>query len=166
MKKIALLLIALLFFFACTKSTIKKYGCAEPPLTGNLCVPNIFSPNGDGINDVLYVRLSDGTPSIDTMDFKILDGTGAILFYSSKADSGWDGSYNGKKKSGVYTYELKATLSNSQVIEYSGTVTCLAKSPNEYVVNDCANCRFDSQFDGHGNFDANLPSNEPKGVCE
>ncbi len=165
MRNLCLLLIVIVLLAACTKSTIKKYGCDELPLSGSICIPNIFTPNDDGINDVLYVRQSPGLPQIDTMVFRILDGTGAILFYSSDPAVGWDGSYNGKKKSGVYTIEIEATLVGGQIVEYSGTVTCMTKNPNEYVVDDCANCRFDNQFNGNGGFDSGLPTGEPNGVC-
>jgi gliding motility-associated-like protein len=166
MKKICTLILVIITLVACTKSTIKKNGCAKPPLTGNICLPNIFSPNGDGINDVLYVRQSPGFPQIDTLEFKILDGTGAYLFYSSDPAVGWDGTYNGKKKSGVYSCEIEATLTNGETIEFTGTVTCLAKTADEYVINDCTECRFDSQFNGQGNFDVNLPTYESAGICE
>lgn len=46
-------------------------------------VPNIFSPNGDGVNDIFM-------PGID---LQIFDRAGVILY---KGTEGWDGTYNGK----------------------------------------------------------------------
>jgi gliding motility-associated-like protein len=166
MKKIGLIILVIVSIVACTKSTIKKYGCAKPPLIGNICLPNIFTPNGDGINDILYVRQSTGLPQIDTLEFKILDGTGAYLFYTSDPAVGWDGSYKGKKKTGVYNCEIKATLTNGETVDFTGTVTCLTKTTEEFIISSCTECRFDSQFNGQGNFDADLPTYESASICE
>jgi gliding motility-associated-like protein len=165
MKKCFCILASLLVICGCTKSTIKKYGCSDPPLTGDICLPNIFTPNGDGVNDILLVRQSTGLPQIDTLTFMIKDASGTILFYSNDPAVGWDGSYNGKKKAGVYTCEVNARLTNDETIEFTGTVTMLPDLLNDYRVNDCSECRFGSQFSGHGDFDTDLPTNEPSDIC-
>lgn len=153
-------------FLACTKSTVEKYGCADPALTGAICLPNVFTPNGDGINDVLYVRTSTGFAQIDTIQFRIMDGAGSNLFVSTLPDVGWDGTYNnGKKKSGVYSWEIKATLTSGEQVEYTGTVTCLKDGISDYTVSNCTECRFDNQFNGQGGFDANLPTGEEGELC-
>jgi gliding motility-associated-like protein len=166
MKKSILFLLLLSPFFACTKSTVEKYGCAEPPLAGVICIPNIFTPNGDGINDVLYVRTSPGLAQIDTMQFRVMDGAGSNLFVSTLPAIGWDGTYNnGKKKTGVYSWEIKATLSSGEEVEYSGTVTLLEDGISDFTVSNCAECRFDAQFNGNGGFNETLPSGEPGSLC-
>ena len=166
MKRALIILLPLVLIIACTKSTIKKHGCSEPALSGTICLPNIFTPNGDGINDTLFIRESNGLPQVDSLIFKVLDATGSILFYGSDVKNGWDGTYNGKKKAGVYSCEISAWMSNGQLIEFSGTVTCLPDNPNDYIISQCADCRFDSQFDGQGGFDPTLPTGEPSDICE
>jgi gliding motility-associated-like protein len=151
---------------ACGKSTVKKHGCEDAPLTGALCLPNVFTPNSDGINDTLFVRHSSGYPVIDTMEFRVFDGTGSILFYSSDINQGWDGSFNNKKKTGVYSVELTATLIGGTTIEYNGTITCLTDGVSDYVVENCTQCSFDNQFDGAGGFNNTLPTGESSGLCE
>jgi gliding motility-associated-like protein len=166
MKKALYILFLFLTLFGCTKSTIKKNGCADPPLTGNLCLPNIFSPNGDGVNDTLFVRQSPGHPQIVGLEFKITDAVGTILFSSTDPKFGWSGSYNGAINSGLFKSEVHASMSNGESIDFNGTVTVLGDRPKTHLINQCSECRFDSQFDGNGGFDANLPTNETSAICE
>jgi hypothetical protein len=166
MKNTFCLLFLFLTMIGCTKSTIKKNGCADPPLTGSLCLPNIFSPNGDKFNDTLFVRQSPGLPQIVTLNFKITDAVGTIIFSSTDPKFGWSGSYNGAINSGIFKSEVFATMSDGQTIEFIGTVTVLGDRPKTHIINQCSECRFDSQFDGHGNFDAALPTNETSAICE
>lgn len=68
--------------------------------------PNIFSPNGDGSNDVFYVYSSTVT-QISTM--QIFDRWGGVIFETSNIEEGWDGRSNGKTvPDGTYVYFLKA----------------------------------------------------------
>ena len=91
----------------CTKSDtvlIKTYEfqCDDP----YLFVPNAFTPNGDGENDVLLVR----GPAIAEMVFRIYDRWGVLVFESFERPFGWDGTYKGKMMNpDVYDYYLKVT---------------------------------------------------------
>ena len=83
-------------------------------------VANIFSPNGDGLNDVLHVNGLTG----EDFNFRIYDRWGNILFETSDASTGWDGTANGKVvNSGeyVYTYSFKDNKDNT--IKGHGSVT-------------------------------------------
>jgi len=83
-------------------------------------VANIFSPNGDGLNDVLHVNGLTG----EDFNFRIYDRWGNILFETSDASTGWDGSSGGKiVNSGeyVYTYSFKDNKDNT--IKGHGSVT-------------------------------------------
>ncbi|MEO8066457.1 MAG: gliding motility-associated C-terminal domain-containing protein [Flavobacteriales bacterium] len=83
-------------------------------------LPDAFSPNGDGSNDVLYVR--GGT--IAGMEFAVYDRWGARVFSSTQREHGWDGNTNdAQSPSGVYLYTLQATLDNGDVIERTGNIT-------------------------------------------
>ncbi|RYZ51173.1 MAG: PKD domain-containing protein, partial [Sphingobacteriales bacterium] len=55
-------------------------------------VPTGFSPNGDGSNDVLYVR----GYSIQTLDFKVFNRWGEMVFETQDQSKGWDGTFKGK----------------------------------------------------------------------
>jgi gliding motility-associated-like protein len=58
----------------------------------SLDVPTAFSPNGDGVNDVVYV---DGWGIKKLLEFKIYNRWGELLFTSNDLKTGWDGKYNG-----------------------------------------------------------------------
>jgi len=89
----------------------------DPP---HVYVPNIFSPNGDGENDVLYVR----GESISFLDFVVYNRWGQKMFETSSQNKGWDGTYKGKPvPAGVYVYHLKVIYQNNNEFEYKGDVT-------------------------------------------
>lgn len=83
-------------------------------------IPDVFSPNGDGWNDVLYVR----GPTVVEMEFAVHDRWGKRLFASGSVDQGWDGTANGDRSaSGVYVYTLIARASDGTRIERTGNIT-------------------------------------------
>ncbi len=83
-------------------------------------VPNIFSPNGDGINDVLFV-LGEG---ISTLEFVVFSRWGEKLFESSSQSNGWDGTYKNKPLDpGVYVFYLDVTYTNGDKETIHGDVT-------------------------------------------
>ncbi len=55
-------------------------------------IPNAFSPNGDNINDVLFVR----SKFIESMELVIVNRWGQEVFRSTDQTIGWDGTYNGE----------------------------------------------------------------------
>ena len=81
-----------------------------------LFVPNIFSPNDDGQNDVFKPR---GTEPFG-YELRIYDRWGNLVFTSTEIDEGWDGKFRDKPmNSGVFVYYI---LSDDQVID-KGNVT-------------------------------------------
>jgi gliding motility-associated-like protein len=72
----------------------------------NVFVPNAFSPNGDGFND-LFMPYTSGCP-VQLFQMEIFDRWGGRVFYSEDASTGWDGMLNGKKaEQGVYVYLIR-----------------------------------------------------------
>ncbi len=88
-----------------TKSTlVKQYFSCPPELIG---VPNIFTPNHDGVNDILKMELSPSMSEIYT--FKVFNRWGALVFETEDFNEGWDGTNNGEVlPEGVYVYFLEA----------------------------------------------------------
>ncbi|MEO8405299.1 MAG: gliding motility-associated C-terminal domain-containing protein [Chitinophagaceae bacterium] len=85
-------------------------------------VPNVFTPNNDGKNDVLYVYSN----AIVSMQFLIFNQWGERIFISSAVSQGWDGSYKGRQQPmGVYAYVLKATLQNGSVVTKKGSINII-----------------------------------------
>lgn len=73
----------------------------------NLEMPNAFSPNGDGINDVYKAK--SGYQSLVDFHAYIFNRWGQKLFEWTNPDEGWDGTYKGKPvKDGVYFCLVKA----------------------------------------------------------
>ncbi len=95
--------------------TIPALGCND-----DLFVPNAFSPNGDGKNEILFVR---GT-SIRSMRFLIYNQWGEKVFESTNPAAGWDGKVSGKPQPvGVYMYVLRADMNDGTIINKKGSVT-------------------------------------------
>lgn len=104
--------------------TIKKEFC-DP----ELFLPNIFSPNGDGINDNFIVELK----SCKKLDYSIYDRWGSVLKRGSEDDLGnnyfhklilWDGnSKNLPFNEGVFFYVLDVISINNKVFRKSGFIT-------------------------------------------
>lgn len=95
---------------------------ATPNCTNDLFVPNAFSPNGDGKNDLLFVR---GT-QIRSLQFILFNQWGEKVFETTQQNAGWDGRVNGKAQPvGVYVYALKAILADGTVIQKKGSVTLI-----------------------------------------
>jgi gliding motility-associated-like protein len=70
-------------------------------------VPTAFSPDGDGLNEILNV-IGNDISNVD-FHFMIFDRWGEKVFDSTDRDKGWDGKYNGKPvPNGVYVWMLRA----------------------------------------------------------
>ncbi len=90
--------------------------------TQDLFVPNAFTPNGDGKNDILFVK---GT-TIKSMQLLIFNQWGEKIFESVKQEQGWDGSVGGKAQPvGVYVYILKVGHNNGKTQQLKGSITLI-----------------------------------------
>lgn len=85
-------------------------------------IPNAFSPNGDGENDVLSV-LGSG---IVSMHLVIYNRYGQKVFESSSQSYGWDGKHDGKDaNTGVFGYFLEYTLISGKSEMKKGNITLI-----------------------------------------
>lgn len=88
-------------------------------LTDQVFIPNTFSPNGDGLNDVLLVYGN----VIRGMQFTVFNQWGEKIFESKSQGTGWDGTYKGKPQpSGVYIYVARLTLNDGSVVDKKGSI--------------------------------------------
>lgn len=91
-------------------------------------VPNAFSPNEDGFNDVLEINFSDGLV-IQSFELAVFDKWGNKVFGSRDVNDYWDGRYNSRLlETGVYVYYINVSYiddfgEGEQVIK--GDVTIL-----------------------------------------
>jgi gliding motility-associated-like protein len=85
-------------------------------------IPDIFSPNGDGNNDVFRLR----GHGITNVEFLVYSRWGELVFSSKDINKGWDGTINGKPQpSGNYIYYIQASLNDGTVQELKGEVTLI-----------------------------------------
>lgn len=85
-------------------------------------VPNVFSPNGDGSNDVLRVR----GKGIEDMQFIIFNRWGEKVFETMDVSTGWDGTYNGEPMNlSVFVYVLKGKYKDGKLFDVKGNVTLM-----------------------------------------
>lgn len=88
----------------------------------DIFIPNAFSPNQDGFNDVLYVRSN----FIDNLEIIIYNRWGQEVFRSKDQNIGWDGTLNGEDLApDAYAYYLKANCINGETYTNKGNVSLL-----------------------------------------
>jgi gliding motility-associated-like protein len=94
----------------------------------DIFVPNTFSPNGDGSNDVLYVR-GKGLDRVKSL--RIFNRWGQVVFEQQNFPVndpvyGWDGKFKGSKPlPGVYVYQVEIFCENSEVISFEGNIALI-----------------------------------------
>ena len=94
----------------------------------NVFIPNAFSPNGDGTNDLFRIFSGQGVRSI--LDFKVFDRWGELVYEAQnlppKFPTGWDGSFKGKDmNTAVFTYLAQVEFLDDVIILFKGDVTLL-----------------------------------------
>lgn len=78
----------------------------------NIYVPNVFSPNADGLNDTFG---PSSNCDFITYDLQIYNRWGALVFQSSEVSNSWDGSFKGEHLTpDVFVYILEFSFSNGQ----------------------------------------------------
>ena len=93
---------------------------------GQVFIPNTFSPNADGANDVFFVR---GTNIYKVKQMSVFNRWGEIVFQKTSinandAGAGWDGRFNGQLLNpDVYVYMIEVICETGGVLLYKGNVT-------------------------------------------
>lgn len=141
-------LIFMPIFFSCKRQNIDKNCCASPPFifsseTAYLGIPNIFTPDGDGANDLLY-PIDSGLAGFE---FIVKDKFGKTLYSTNSSSFMWDGTYQSKTLNGVYEYELNATTLDGTSIEHIGNL-CIISEYKGSCIQHSSSCVFDLQWSG------------------
>jgi gliding motility-associated-like protein len=109
---------------------VKAVGCDESisaPVSAQLLpdgiyIPNAFTPNGDGLNDVLQVY----SYKIKEMTFMVFNQWGEKIYESRTPNVAWDGTYKGKPQpSGVYVYVARMVLTDGTVVQRKGSINLI-----------------------------------------
>ena len=83
-------------------------------------IPNIFSPNGDGENDVLCVEGA----CISDFTFQIFNRWGEKLFYTESLTDCWDGTHNNSPvNSGIVAFRISGNLIDGTSFKFGGNIT-------------------------------------------
>jgi gliding motility-associated-like protein len=89
---------------------------------GEMFVPNAFSPNGDGHNDVLKVN----GICLQNLSFMIFNRWGEKVFETIDQETGWDGTYKGEAmNTGVYVYRLEGKTYDGKAFSGKGNITLI-----------------------------------------
>lgn len=68
-------------------------------------IPNVFTPNNDGVNDFLLAKTSS---LVEKVEFKVYNRAGVLIFSTEDPRLNWDGTYKGKiVPAGVYFYDCE-----------------------------------------------------------
>ncbi|PBQ34394.1 hypothetical protein CNR22_22320 [Sphingobacteriaceae bacterium] len=86
-------------------------------------IPNIFTPNGDNVNDLFFLKSSN----LDKITMQVFDRWGNLVFdiQSASGNVSWDGKYESGKEAapGVYFYIIKANGKDGSKYDKKGTIT-------------------------------------------
>jgi gliding motility-associated-like protein len=105
--------------FPCeTSDSIKVVVTTLNPFGDGIYIPNVFTPNGDGVNDIFLVYGN----TIETMRLIIYNQWGQELFITTERQKGWDGLYKGSPSpTGRYSYALEVKTQSGTAITKAGS---------------------------------------------
>ena len=101
-------------------ATMERY--LEIYLNSTLFFPNVFSPNGDGLNDLF----GGVGVNIDEFHMTVFDRWGKEIFKSDNFSQLWDGKMNGRDvPEGVYVFYVNARMREGGEVNRAGSVTLI-----------------------------------------
>jgi len=91
--------------------------------TKEAAIPNAFSPNGDGLNDVFIPKLKLER-AYSTFEFRVYNRYGQMVYNTANMNSGWDGTYKGRpQEKGVYFYKIAILFLDGSIKNFDGELT-------------------------------------------
>lgn len=97
----------------------------------SIYIPNIFSPNNDGINDVFSIFFSDDSGIVNIISFQVYNQWGELMYNQANflprdGDIGWRGDFKESSiQSDVYVYKINIAFEDGSTHIISGEVTIL-----------------------------------------
>jgi gliding motility-associated-like protein len=117
-------------FDSCAAGSVDSFILGRNCICGKtLFLPNSFTPNGDGMNDIFYPR--SGIDIKEIKSFHVFNRWGELLFerdniLPNDASNAWDGSYNNDKpRPDVYVWVVEAMCESGELIQRKGSVTII-----------------------------------------
>jgi gliding motility-associated-like protein len=100
-----------------SKVTIKVHSC-EDTISSAIIIPNVFTPNNDGINDSFEIS----SKHLKEFSILIFNRWGQAIFRSTDPDFKWAGT---NSPEGIYYFRMNYTGSDNKPMENKGTVTLI-----------------------------------------
>lgn len=107
---------------------MNEYGCTDTAtmridILEQMLVPNAFTPNGDGLNDIFKIE-NIGYQGLSV--FQIFNRWGQLVFETLDGTKGWDGTFKSRPvEIGPYFYLIRLNMLDGSVREWKGTVQLL-----------------------------------------
>jgi gliding motility-associated-like protein len=107
----------------CTATASITIRVLNPPCNEeDIFLPNAFTPNDDGFNDILFVR----SQVVATIDLHIYNRWGQEVFQTNSTNIGWDGKYRGARLApDVFGYYMSGVCVNGRSFKFKGNITLL-----------------------------------------
>jgi len=147
-----ILTLAVTLFNGCRKTKVKN-NCCNHFMTVtpsnyktdsvSLYVPNVFTPNGDGVNDLFFHK----GIGVKQFNFTIYKGKNNKV-YSTQNSEPWDGTHNGVIRSGIYHYKIEVTTIHNEDLILEGEICSLIQDEvGISELDQCKTCIFGDQID-------------------
>jgi gliding motility-associated-like protein len=109
----------------CTGTASISIRVGDPPCNDDtIFLPNAFTPNDDGVNDILFIRTS--FDMLASIDLHIYNRWGEEVFKTNNINIGWDGKYKGEKvHPDVFGYYMNIGCPNQKDFFKKGNITLL-----------------------------------------
>ena len=150
-------------------------GCCDTPAintavgNGHVYVPNVFTPNGDGINDRLVIYGDEHIKLVLSFRINDKEGTTILLLENIPLDNfiyAWDGTVHNQYKNGVYSIVMQVEALDGTIATLQGKVCnyrCLDMGEEDPISG--AGCQFPVQGE-EGVYNPAIPSFESSGCFE
>ena len=166
--------ITIVYCLGCNGEEPYPNGCCDnPPISesvgnGHVYVQNIFTPNGDGLNDLITLYGNSNITLIRRMQIIAADNTVVFIqddFPPGNPSIGWDGRVKGIKKQGLFNVIIEVEAVDGTVKTVEGKVCNYSCESNQTEKLGHDKCRFPGQND-NGHFNPNIASGEYGGCFE
>ncbi len=121
MKSLQLILITFLFSFSVNASNIYPEIFNSPP---KIYIPNAFSPNGDGVNDIFKVETGDFI--LEDFQMRVFNRWGTLLYETTDYTKGWNGKFKNEVLTpDVFVYSIHFRDDKGLIHRKTGTINLL-----------------------------------------